>query len=322
MSSWFYAIDKVRNGPISAEELSELASRGVIHGETLIWKAGLKDWIPARQVRGLSFVCSKAIIPPPPVKAIPPKVRTESPAEFNAFRQPVHGASRGTSSQFNKPHNTLWDHYFFWLNSSDRGYSGFASGVIVLFVLYGYFNWGKIREEISTAFNSVTGARPVQPSDNAGSTTTSRNVFPVAPSYSSEGFSVPSMTSANERDIEPTPTMPSHGTNRGDSSQSNTQPSGGQMAPKEATYIEMTPKVTERVVPRSRIQFSAVAKDGNGIALSPQPQIEWSSGSGSIDGSGSLVVPDCNGCAFHVYARVRTSRGVVTTSVNVEVKFK
>ena len=123
MSSWFYAIDKVRNGPISAEELSELASRGVIHGETLIWKAGLKDWIPARQVRGLSFVCSKASIPPPLVKAIPPKVRTESPAEFNAFRQPVHGASRGTSSQFNKPHNTLWDHYFFWLNSSDRGYS-------------------------------------------------------------------------------------------------------------------------------------------------------------------------------------------------------
>jgi len=50
---WYYSRGDERVGPIRSRELKSLAESGDILPETLVWKQGLKDWVPARKVNGL-----------------------------------------------------------------------------------------------------------------------------------------------------------------------------------------------------------------------------------------------------------------------------
>lgn len=51
---WYYAKDGRRFGPVEEIELQELASRGGLLPDDLIWNPGLKDrWIPAHSLMGL-----------------------------------------------------------------------------------------------------------------------------------------------------------------------------------------------------------------------------------------------------------------------------
>ncbi len=51
--SWYYTRDGHQIGPVTQSELADAARRGEISGGDLIWKQGMKDWIPASSVRGL-----------------------------------------------------------------------------------------------------------------------------------------------------------------------------------------------------------------------------------------------------------------------------
>ena len=54
MSEWYYARGGQQNGPISYEQLVELArSGGLDRSKDLVWNATMKDWLPADQVPGL-----------------------------------------------------------------------------------------------------------------------------------------------------------------------------------------------------------------------------------------------------------------------------
>jgi GYF domain 2 len=53
MIQWFYARGGRRQGPVSFEELVNLAHIGEIHEEDLVWTISMKDWLPAGQVPGL-----------------------------------------------------------------------------------------------------------------------------------------------------------------------------------------------------------------------------------------------------------------------------
>lgn len=54
MSEWYYARGGQQNGPISYEQLVELArSGGLDRSKDLVWNATMKDWLPAGQVLGL-----------------------------------------------------------------------------------------------------------------------------------------------------------------------------------------------------------------------------------------------------------------------------
>lgn len=53
MSDWLYAVDGEQNGPISSKELRNLAEAGQLGADDLVWKDGLKNWVPAKCVRGL-----------------------------------------------------------------------------------------------------------------------------------------------------------------------------------------------------------------------------------------------------------------------------
>jgi hypothetical protein len=51
---WYFAsADGSKNGPVSASQLQQLAADGQVRHDTLIWKEGLAEWVPASRVNGL-----------------------------------------------------------------------------------------------------------------------------------------------------------------------------------------------------------------------------------------------------------------------------
>ena len=50
---WYYDDDEQRHGPISLDELRQLACSEQLYPDDLVWTMGMPDWIPAEQVEGL-----------------------------------------------------------------------------------------------------------------------------------------------------------------------------------------------------------------------------------------------------------------------------
>jgi hypothetical protein len=77
MAQYYYTDGKERYGPFSLEELSGRK----ISGDTLVWKEGMADWMPARQVDELQTLLvssGPSTVPPPTfsmqsVPELPPK---------------------------------------------------------------------------------------------------------------------------------------------------------------------------------------------------------------------------------------------------------
>ncbi len=66
MSEWYYARNGQQSGPVSFEQLRELASSGGLHPvNDLVWNSTMKDWTPAGQVSGIFATPSQASVPAP-----------------------------------------------------------------------------------------------------------------------------------------------------------------------------------------------------------------------------------------------------------------
>ncbi len=50
---WFYTHDNEQQGPVSAAELKELAARGKLSRQDLVWAEGMSEWKPAGRMKGL-----------------------------------------------------------------------------------------------------------------------------------------------------------------------------------------------------------------------------------------------------------------------------
>jgi hypothetical protein len=50
---WYYTRGQQQCGPVSSAELKRLADQGDLTPDALVWRDGLKDWFPARGVKGL-----------------------------------------------------------------------------------------------------------------------------------------------------------------------------------------------------------------------------------------------------------------------------
>lgn len=48
-ASWYYNIKGKRVGPVTQDEIAELASAGTIDNSTLLWREGFSEWIPMGQ---------------------------------------------------------------------------------------------------------------------------------------------------------------------------------------------------------------------------------------------------------------------------------
>jgi hypothetical protein len=68
---WFYTSDKQRMGPVSWEELRQLAVAGTLKRDELVWTEGMPDWVRADRQNGVFPVEATALqigadLPPPP----------------------------------------------------------------------------------------------------------------------------------------------------------------------------------------------------------------------------------------------------------------
>lgn len=89
---WFYECDGERLGPVASVELKALAANQTISSETLVWKQGLSDWIPASRINGLF---AQAALPPPlPVKAQAPTATDALKTQFSDLRKQFEGVFR------------------------------------------------------------------------------------------------------------------------------------------------------------------------------------------------------------------------------------
>lgn len=75
-SSWYYADGDMDKGPINESQLRELFRSGKLNSNTLIWRDGMKDWVPARQVKGMAVPTES----PGSAKSKPTRRQTEPAA--------------------------------------------------------------------------------------------------------------------------------------------------------------------------------------------------------------------------------------------------
>jgi uncharacterized membrane protein len=65
MTEWYYASSGKQNGPVSFEQLVEIAKSGNLNPtKDLVWTSTMKDWLPAGQVPGLFGQAASAPSPP------------------------------------------------------------------------------------------------------------------------------------------------------------------------------------------------------------------------------------------------------------------
>ena len=72
---WYYARGNKQLGPVSSVDLKRMAAAGEIHAEDLVWREGMAEWTPARNVRGLFEEEAKPPVTASPLEA-PPKAVT------------------------------------------------------------------------------------------------------------------------------------------------------------------------------------------------------------------------------------------------------
>lgn len=60
---WYYSRDGASVGPVSALDLKHLASCGQLTPTDLVWKEGMRDWVPAEQLKGLFVVPATPVLP-------------------------------------------------------------------------------------------------------------------------------------------------------------------------------------------------------------------------------------------------------------------
>jgi len=69
---WYYAKGSEQRGPVSEQELIGLIESGAVHAADLVWREGMPEWRPARDIAELATAFQKAIpvqegaVPPPP----------------------------------------------------------------------------------------------------------------------------------------------------------------------------------------------------------------------------------------------------------------
>jgi hypothetical protein len=66
-AAWFYAHAGARFGPVSEDGMRQLVANGAIHGQTLVWRIGMRDWHPVHQTELASLVSGSGPATPPPL---------------------------------------------------------------------------------------------------------------------------------------------------------------------------------------------------------------------------------------------------------------
>jgi hypothetical protein len=82
--SWWYVSNNERRGPIGDQELYRLLIDGTLKPNSLVWKQGMKGWLPARQIDELT----------PLLSSLPPEIPTR-PEEFSSLPPEIPAKPEG-----------------------------------------------------------------------------------------------------------------------------------------------------------------------------------------------------------------------------------
>lgn len=74
--NWYYVDQGKQAGPVDEPQLVQLSAEGRIQDETLVWREGMANWQPYRDVKS-SFA---VVPPPPPISSLAPPMATPSDA--------------------------------------------------------------------------------------------------------------------------------------------------------------------------------------------------------------------------------------------------
>jgi hypothetical protein len=92
VAEWFYTEQGQRRGPVTWQQLQQLAAGGQLKPADLVWKNGMAQWSPASSQAGL-FGGAPAPAPPPAAPPAPPAPKPQAPAA-PAWSAPVSTPSQ------------------------------------------------------------------------------------------------------------------------------------------------------------------------------------------------------------------------------------
>jgi hypothetical protein len=62
-ATWYYAVEEQQYGPVTLEQLQQLAAHGDLVASDMVWEQGRPDWVPLGEVLGLSGAVPKKSSP-------------------------------------------------------------------------------------------------------------------------------------------------------------------------------------------------------------------------------------------------------------------
>lgn len=132
-NEWHYTKNGQRFGPVSGQQLKELAAKGELGPADLVWKEGMKQWLPASKVKGLPPSSAPNTTQPPPVPAVTGSVETQPPAQAPASKLTTLRTATSEKAQAVLGRaNSIWSK----LSLKQRWLvGGGAAGVVVLLLL-------------------------------------------------------------------------------------------------------------------------------------------------------------------------------------------
>lgn len=94
--TWWYAVGQEKIGPCSGSELMDLVAQGKVFPDTLVWKEGMPNWVPASRIKGLwqKLPSTPPAVPPLPTSAssidanLPMSPMPQQDQQFGGFTPP------------------------------------------------------------------------------------------------------------------------------------------------------------------------------------------------------------------------------------------
>ena len=78
MKQWYYSdYERNRLGPVAARDLADLHHAGQLHADTLVWKDGMANWRPWREVMQIALMEARGLTHPSQ-EAVPAVRRAEA----------------------------------------------------------------------------------------------------------------------------------------------------------------------------------------------------------------------------------------------------
>lgn len=97
MKAWYYAIGREQNGPVSRDELVDLAESGALRPDDLVWVEGMSEWKPSGSIPELSRLQKEPKAPEPKAPAGPPPYPMQPTSSAEAL------AANGSSAPSSAP---------------------------------------------------------------------------------------------------------------------------------------------------------------------------------------------------------------------------